>query len=370
MNGIESSKALSGVRASCVDVEPAIGRRPLVSVIIPAFNAEATISATLASVLKQTWTSFEVIVVDDGSTDRTAEIVEDIARTDIRIRIYRQKNLGAAEARNAGVRESAGEWIAPLDADDLWNPDTLERELRQAQSAGNKVAVIYSWSTTIGVDDLPLGGVSMASLHGRVFSTLLCHNFLGNGSCTLVRRSALESVGGYRQRYSPMEDWDLYLRLAEQYEFVPVKRFLIRYRHSVLSASSNCELMAEAQVRMLADIQRRNPDVPSWLCRFSQSNLYVYFARRNRQRADAAATRRWLWRATGAHWIAAARLDWWWLLACGGWKTGVMPPADSPAPSLLARTSQLVSSALLHKSLGLLARFNLLRTDAVPSKLR
>lgn len=339
--------------------------RPAVSVIIPAFNAEDTISETLASVLSQTWTDFEAIVVDDGSPDRTAEIAGQIALQDHRVRVCRQENMGVAEARNRGIRESTGEWIAPLDADDMWTPDNLESGIRQAQAAADQVAVVYSWSTRIDAEGLALPGVSAASVRGKVLSTLLCHNFLGNGSCTLIRRSALVSVGGYHQRLSPTEDWDLYLRLAERYEFVPVQRFLVRYRQRLQSASSNHESMADGHARLLLDIRRRNSRVPAWLCSLSQSNLYVYFAKRDRERGDVAAMRSWLRRANKAHWFALLRPGCWWLWAFGGLTTGSKPAlAPSSTRTSLELRSELIRSTLLHVSLRLWARYEVPPAEA------
>jgi glycosyltransferase involved in cell wall biosynthesis len=353
------------VRHAASEVQTRSGQRPVVSVIIPAFNAQDTIAATLESVLSQTWTGFEVIVVDDGSTDGTAEIVERIARKDHRVRIRRQKNGGVAEARNHGIRESSGEWIAPLDADDIWTPEYLASGVHEAKNAGDPVAVVYSWSTRINLEGLTLPGVCAAAVRGEVFATLLCHNFLGNGSCTLIRRSALEAVGGYDQRLSPTEDWDLYLRLAERYEYVPVQRFLVRYRQKLRSASSDHESMADGQARVLLGMRRRNPRVPEWLCEFSQSNMYIYFARRNRENGDAATMRRWLRRAGEAHWFARMRPDWWWLRAFGGVNTGSrLPVAPSSTRRSLELLAQLIGSTLLHRSLRLVRRFDLPRPAA------
>ena len=328
--------------------------RPAVSVIIPAFNAQGTISETLASVLRQTWVDFEVIVVDDGSTDRTAEIAGQLALKDSRIRVLWQRHLGAAEARNRGIREANGGWIAPLDADDVWTPDCLESNLRQAHAASDQVAVVYSWSTRIDVEGLSLPGVSAASIRGKVLSTLICHNFIGNASCTLIRRSALESVGAYQQRFFPTDDWDLYVRLAERYEFVPTQRFLVRYRQRPQSVSTNQESMAGGQARMLQEIRRRNTRVPAWLCDLSQSNLYVYFARRNCDCGDVAAMRQWLRRAARVHWFAMVRPGVWWLWVFGARRTGARPAlAPSSSRRSLELLSQLIGSTLLHLSLRL-----------------
>lgn len=169
-------------------MEGTLYRPGLISVIIAAFNSERTIERTLASVLSQAGVCLEVIVVDDGSTDRTSELVEQMARRDNRVRLIRQQNGGISAARNRGVQESMGEWIAPLDGDDIYYAGNLQQQLLCGQAGGDRVAVVYSWSIDIDSDDRALTRVSASSIQGDVFLTLLCHNFLGNASCTLIRR--------------------------------------------------------------------------------------------------------------------------------------------------------------------------------------
>src|SRR5439155_4413373 len=106
---------------------------PLVTVVIAAFNAMAHIEETCLSALRQTYRSLEVIVVDDGSTDETSRIVQRLAASDSRVRLIRQQNRGVAAARNAGIAAASGEFIAPLDADDLWDSTKIERQVRRLQ---------------------------------------------------------------------------------------------------------------------------------------------------------------------------------------------------------------------------------------------
>lgn len=102
---------------------------PLVSVIIPAYNADNFIAQTLESVLSQTYQNIEILVVDDGSTDTTPEIVKDFATKDSRVNLLQQSNAGVAVARNLAYLHSKGEYIAPIDADDIWYPQNLENKL-------------------------------------------------------------------------------------------------------------------------------------------------------------------------------------------------------------------------------------------------
>lgn len=122
---------------------------PLVSVIVPAYNAEAFIGQTLDSVLSQTYKNIEVLVMNDGSQDRTAEIVEVIAQEDSRIILLQQLNAGVAAARNLAIQNSCAEYIAPIDADDIWFPEKLEKQMQLMLKADPCVGVIYAWSAYI-----------------------------------------------------------------------------------------------------------------------------------------------------------------------------------------------------------------------------
>ena len=273
---------------------------PLVSVIIPAYNAETFIAKTLESVIAQTYRNLEILAVDDGSDDRTAEIVKAFNQRDPRIKLLHQPNAGVAAARNLGVRSAKGELIAPIDADDLWRPDAIAKLVAQFQAGNPKVGVVYAWSVDIDQQEQPTGGFHAASVEGDVYKTLICHNFLGNASSTLIRKACLEQVGGYStwfraQNAQGCEDWDLYLRLAEHYEFGVVSEFLVSYRQVASSMSRNFSQMARSQQLMLQTIQHNHPELPNYLFRLSRSSFYLYLAHQCDAQNDACATLFWLW---------------------------------------------------------------------------
>lgn len=275
---------------------------PLVSVIIPAYNAAAFIAQTLQSVLTQTYTSIEVLVVDDGSTDATADIVGQIASGDRRVRLIQQQNSGVAAARNLAIEQAAGEFIAPIDADDIWYPQHLEYQVGRMTTAPASVGVIYSWSLDINASGTPTGGFCASKVAGNVYRTLVCHNFIGNASATLIRRSCLEQVGGYSNRLRQLqaqgcEDWDLYLRLAERFEFQPVLAFSVGYRKISSSMSRSYEAMAKSHDLMLQFAHGRNPKLPQPLCQLSRSSFYLYLARQSRQHQCYRGTLYWLGQA-------------------------------------------------------------------------
>ena len=272
---------------------------PLVSVIIPAYNAERFIARTLESVLNQTYQNIEVLVVDDGSSDRTPEIVHHFAEIDARIILFHQSNAGVAAARNLAIQHAKGEFIAPLDADDIWYPTNLEKQVQCLAQADASVGLVYSWSTDINEADQVMDGFHAAKIEGNVFTTLLCHNFIANASATLIRRSCLEKVGGYNCQLRELdaqgcEDWDLYLRIAEAYQFRAVPEFLVGYRKVLSSMSRNYVTMARSHALMLKFVQERKLEIPKAIFRLSSSSFYLYLARQSRQQRCYKGTLFWL----------------------------------------------------------------------------
>ncbi|NEQ25047.1 MAG: glycosyltransferase family 2 protein [Microcoleus sp. SIO2G3] len=278
---------------------------PLVSVIIPAYNAAQFIKRTIDSVLNQTYPYFEILVVNDGSTDNTAAVVEEIAQRDPRVLLLHQPNSGVAAARNLGIGRAKGEFIAPIDADDLWYPTQLQRQIACFLSSFPSVGVVYSWSLDIDADDRTTGDFHAATIQGDVYTTLLCHNFLGNASCTMIRKSSLLEVGGYSSEFRSQqaqgcEDWDLYLRLAACYEFLAVPEFLVGYRKIGQSMSRDYESMARSQALMLQNVKAQHPTLPEFLHRLSRSSFYLYLARQCNLSGDDRNTLFWLARTLEA----------------------------------------------------------------------
>lgn len=279
---------------------------PLVSVIVPAYNAATFIADTLKSVMAQTYQNLEIIVVDDGSCDRTVEIVQQLAQGDQRIRLIQQPNGGVAAARNLAIRASQGELVAPIDADDIWYPDQIRRQVQVMQAGGDRVGLVYSWSVDIDEQGQPLGGFHSAQVRGNVHTTLIAHNFIGNASATMMRRSCLDRVGGYdpelrNQQAQGCEDWDLYLRIAEHYEFGVVPEFLVGYRKLSTSMSCDYSTMAKSHELIMAAAQHRCPQVSSYLFNLSSSNLYMYFAHQSHRYQKHDVTRFWLQQALAAN---------------------------------------------------------------------
>lgn len=256
---------------------------PAVSVIIPAYNAELYIAETLNSVLAQSFTDLEVIVVDDGSTDRTARIVGAIASRDGRVSLVVQQNAGVATARNTGIQAARGQWLAFLDADDIWYPQKLAQQLHCFQQSDSTVGLVYCWSALIRETGDLAGGYIAFSFQGNVAPALTYLNFIGNASAPLIRRSAIEAVGGFNCTYKVLqaqgcEDWDFYLKIAERYSFAVVPEFLVGYRQQPAAMSRNAYSMHKSYKIMMEGWQANHPELPPRLLRWSQSLFYQHLA--------------------------------------------------------------------------------------------
>jgi glycosyltransferase involved in cell wall biosynthesis len=253
---------------------------PLVSVVIPAYNAAATLAETLASVLAQTYRRLEVVVVDDGSADATADIVAAIAARDARVRLVRQANAGASAARNRGIAETSGALVAFVDADDLWAPDKIARQVAALHAAGDGAGLCYTWFVTIDTRGRILQPGARPQHRGAVLPALCTNNFVGNGSSMLVRRTGLDRVGGYdeslhRHGLFGSEDYDLLLRMAEAYEFAVVQDHLVGYRVVAGSLSSDRENMVLSHRLVAERAARRRPDLVPYLLR-GRTSYAVY----------------------------------------------------------------------------------------------
>jgi glycosyltransferase involved in cell wall biosynthesis len=250
--------------------------KPIISVIIPAYNAEKTILETINSVLTQTFTDIELIIINDGSTDNTLQIINEIK--DSRIRTYSYPNGGLSMARNRGISHAVGEYLSFIDADDLWTDDKLELQL-EALKRFPSSGIAYSW--TICVDNggkLFHSGVG-ASFEGNVYPHLLVSNFIASGSNVLIRALAIKSVGEFDINLKSCEDWDYWLRVARGWNFVVVPKPQIIYRLSSGAMSSKVDVMEKHLVLVLERAFKTAPIELQHLKNRGFSNIYQYIAK-------------------------------------------------------------------------------------------
>lgn len=235
-----------------------------VTAIIPAYNAEATLDETLRSVRGQTHRALEILVVDDGSRDRTAAIAVAHAAEDSRVRLIRQHNAGVAAARNHGIREARTGLVAPVDADDLWAPTKIERQVAALQRGGPRVALVYTWSALIDRQSHVTGFGGQEMEEGDVMARLCRGNLIGNGSAALMRRDAVLAAGGFdptlRARGAQgCEDWLLYCRIAAHHHAAVVPDFLTGYRQVEASMSRDVVQMVRSWQIVTAELRERHP---------------------------------------------------------------------------------------------------------------
>ena len=287
--------------------------------IVPAFNAAAYLRQTLCSVLAQTYREFEVIIVDDGSSDATAKIVEEFAARDARFQLVRQGNEGVGAARNTAIRKARGKYIAPLDADDLWCPEKLETQIACMEQFGAATGLVYCSSTLIDEKGKLLHVGDTNTLEGRLRHAMVLKNLLGNASVPLFRESALEKVGLYLTRAEQQggqgcEDWDLALRIAESFEIRVVPEHLVGYRQCTSAMSVNVEGMEASFATVMLRARQRNGDLPSAAFGWSAGYFYLYMAEKCYDTRHYPSCVRYLTRATGANPVL--------LLNSGIYKTG------------------------------------------------
>ena len=218
---------------------------PTVSVIIPAYNAEAFIAETIQSALDQTYRDLEIIVVDDGSRDGT---VTHVGAFGDRVRLHQQPNGGVARARNTGVSLARGEWIAFLDSDDLWLPTKVERQL-----ACSTAAITFTDRYNIGErGGLPkLQSLVTPMLGGDIFEALLGCNFITTSS-VMMRRSLFQQLGGFDVTLTGTEDWDLWLRAGAHHDIGFCPEPLVQYRLHAGSLSRNFARVNRERLQLIA----------------------------------------------------------------------------------------------------------------------
>jgi glycosyltransferase involved in cell wall biosynthesis len=244
--------------------------QPNFSVVIPAYNAPRTIVPAIQSVLSQTRQDLELVVVDDGSTDNTADLAAETEREDSRVRVLRQKNQGVAGARNSGIGATSGRFVSFLDNDDLWLPAYLE-QMGTALEANPGAGLAYTdgWS----LDDATRQIYKATAMSGSnppnpppqnldaFLVRLIRRNFILSSST--VRRDVLAAVGDFDRRVNGVDDFDLWLRiLAAGYEAVRTEGILVIQRERSDSQSKDRLLMASALREVLRRVAEDHPDVP------------------------------------------------------------------------------------------------------------
>ncbi|GAB4383888.1 MAG: hypothetical protein Kow00121_46530 [Elainellaceae cyanobacterium] len=232
---------------------------PKVTVILPAYNAGQYIEETIDSVLQQSYRNFELLVINDGSTDDTVALVEPYTQRDPRVQLISQPNQGVSAARNHGICQASGELVAFLDADDLWVPEKLEAHVRHLCS-DSKLGMSFARIEFIDSDGNRTGQRSNL----RLRNILPHHFYQDNLACTpsniVTRRSILQSIGGFDGDLSGLADIDLFLRICcAGWKVEGLDRVLVYYRTHAGGMSSQLKRMEDEWYRFDAKVATYNP---------------------------------------------------------------------------------------------------------------
>ncbi|WP_445506443.1 glycosyltransferase family 2 protein [Niallia sp. 03190] len=210
-----------------------------VSVIIPTYNRERYISKSVESVLNQTVSALEVLIIDDGSTDNTENVIKALLEKDNRIKYYKIKNGGANKARNYGISRAQGNYIAFNDSDDLWRENKLEIELNLLNKEGNEKFVGAFSKFNINYNST--SDILPKKVKKNIFSQLLYQNVV-NTPNLIIQKSVLENVGKFNEEIKRFQDWDLALRITKEYNLLFIPKVLTdTFRYGLNISDNNKE---------------------------------------------------------------------------------------------------------------------------------
>ncbi|MEA5616605.1 glycosyltransferase family 2 protein [Cronbergia sp. UHCC 0137] len=272
-----------------------------ISVVIPVYNSEISVAATIESVLSQTYPDLEIIIVNDGSTDQSMAICQQF--DDQRIKIIHQKNRGLAGARNTGIRHATGDFLAFVDSDDLWLPEKLEKHLQHFNNSP-KVGVSFSRSRFIDEQGIPLGIYQMPKLTNITPEYLFCRNPISNGSSVVIRKDVLMEIKFHENLYGEVEDFyfddrfrqsediECWLRIALQtnWEIEGIPEALTLYRLNSGGLSANLLKQYESWEQILVKTRLYNPKfIEQWGNKARAYQLRYLARRATRQRSSKIA---------------------------------------------------------------------------------
>lgn len=271
----------------------------MISIIIPLYNKGKSILNTIQSVLRQTYNDFELIIVNDGSTDDSLSIVEGVCSSNPKIRIINKPNGGVCSARNLGIQSAKGDYIALLDADDIWDKYYLEEQMKMVSDYPSCNMWGINYAETVNgeiIRDVPTGlpkgfrGIvdDYFRIPGRV-SDLFC------SSSVLIRKETFKDVGGFDERIRYAEDSDMWFRIIARFKVAFYDRYMVYYRF-------DAENRAQTKTRHLRDFlpffvdkykpYKDNPFFYEWINRWSAQHIANYYFNNRAEREDALTASR------------------------------------------------------------------------------
>lgn len=284
-----------------------------VSIVVPAFNVAKTLPETLSSLLAQTYWNFEIIIVDDGSSDNTGAVAYDFA-SDARVRTIRQPNRGLAGARNTGIAAATGEFIAFCDADDLWEPEKLERHVQHLRRQPH-VGVSYAGSSLIDDNGQMLRQAQRPRLTNVTPKHILKRNPVGNGSAAVLRRQVFAEIA-YRPAHETNRDWffdetfrqsedlECWLRIAltTTWAFEGIPGLLTRYRINQGGLSAATHRQFASWERMIAKLRPLDEELFNTFAPLARAYQHRYLCRRAISDLDRDTASEWC-----AEWLATSK---------------------------------------------------------------
>ncbi|MFN5562715.1 MAG: glycosyltransferase family 2 protein [Pseudanabaena sp.] len=286
---------------------------PRVSVIMPVYNVEKYIAETISSVLAQTFTDFELLIIDDESKDRSIEICESF--TDQRVKIIHQKNRGLAGARNTGIRHAQGEYLAFLDSDDVWLPSKIQMHVLHLDS-NPLVGVSFCSSEFIDDDSNPLGNFQIPQTKNITPELVLCRNPISNGSVPVIRKSVFTDIEFtanfygtdekfyFDDRFRQSEDIECWIRIAltTKWQIEGIPDALTLYRVNSGGLSANMMKQLDSWEKVIAKTREYAPKFIAKWESLARAYQLRYLSRRAVRNKDGKAAVQLVNRALASNW--------------------------------------------------------------------
>lgn len=262
-------------------------KQPMVTVIIPCYNAEKTIGKTVHSVLNQTYRNYEIVIVNDGSLDKSMEVINDLIDKDRRISLISIINQGVSKARNTGINHAKGEYIAFLDADDLWYPDKLEKQVEYMNNQSD-VGVCFSRVEFISETGESLNQYSNVPAEGLDATGLLNENLTCTTSNIICRKRVINEVGTFNTTMSFSEDqeWLLRVVLLSSWKIIGLQDIHVCYRTNPGSLSSQLSRMEQGWELLVEQVRHYAPEFIAQHYKCAKAINYRYLARRSLRQGD------------------------------------------------------------------------------------
>ena len=227
--------------------------KPIVSIILPTFNRGYCLAKSIDSVLTQTYKKFELIVIDDASTDNTVSIIQQYQKQDNRIKyILNEKRGGANYSRNAGIKASNSDFIAFQDSDAIWLPEKLEKQMKAFEALSKDYGVVYTafWKIKSNYKKTYVPSKNIPNRNGYIFTSLLKENLVDTPSAVIQKR-CLEEIGLFDESLPRLQDWELFIRIAKKYKFKLIDEALFNSYYPKDSIGRNKSAYIEAKKKII-----------------------------------------------------------------------------------------------------------------------